>query len=121
MKQLLIALVFFVAGCANDDKKVSADNTIEDANVNGEVLFRANCASCHKPDKDFTAPALKGALQRWSGDKEAMYAYIRNPAKSIVENAYAKQLFEKWKTMMTAFNLSDAQINAIMNYVETFD
>jgi cytochrome c551/c552 len=28
--------------------------------ADGEALFKANCASCHKPDKDFSGPALKG-------------------------------------------------------------
>src|SRR5690606_21847684 len=27
----------------------------------GEKLFKGNCASCHKPDKDMTGPALQGA------------------------------------------------------------
>jgi cytochrome c len=82
-------------------------------------LFKNNCASCHKRDKDFTGPALKGSLERW-GDKKAMFDFIRNPGKSIVENAYAKQLFEKWnRTMMTPSSLSDTELDAIMNYCET--
>jgi cytochrome c551/c552 len=118
MKQLLIVLIFFIAGCSGDDKKTSADNTIADANINGKILFKANCASCHKPDKNFTAPALKGALQRWSGNKKAMYAFIRNPAQPV--NAYAEALKKKWApTIMTAFKLSDAELDAIMKYVET--
>ncbi len=28
--------------------------------ADGEALFKANCASCHKADKDFTGPMLKG-------------------------------------------------------------
>lgn len=39
----------------------------------GEKLFQQNCASCHKPDKDMTGPALKGARQRW----------IDNPLRKI--------------------------------------
>ena len=118
MKQLLIVLIFFIAGCAGDDKKVLTDDTIAKTNINGEILFKANCASCHKPDKDFTAPALKGVLQRWGGDKKAMYAFIRNPTQG--ENAYAKALEKKWApAIMTSFKLSDAELDAIMNYVET--
>lgn len=121
MKQLLIILIFFASSCSSNDKQVSPESPVTDSNISGEVLFKANCASCHKPDKDFVAPPLKGSLQRWDGDKKAMYAFIRNPAKSVVENAYAKQLFEKWnKTMMTSFNLSDAQIDSIMNYCEIY-
>jgi mono/diheme cytochrome c family protein len=112
VRAILTALFFLVAGCVADDKKATTET-----NINGEILFKANCASCHKPDKDFTGPALKGALQRWGGDKKAMYAFIRNPMKSVQENAYAKKVFEKWnKTQMTAFPLSDAEIDAIMKY-----
>jgi cytochrome c551/c552 len=32
--------------------------------ADGEALFKANCAACHKPDKDFTGPALKGWKDR---------------------------------------------------------
>jgi mono/diheme cytochrome c family protein len=121
MKQFLIVLIFFVAGCGGNDKKASENDTITDANINGEVLFKANCASCHKPDMDFTGPALKGALQRWSGDKKEMYAFIRNSADVRETNIYARELFEKWKTAMTSFpTLSDAQIDSIMNYCEKF-
>ena len=30
----------------------------------GQSLFKTYCASCHKPDADFTGPALKGARER---------------------------------------------------------
>lgn len=121
MKQFLILLICFVAGCSNNDTGHAPKSPVGDANINGEILFKANCASCHKCDKDFTGPALNGSLQRWGNDKKAMYEFIRNPAKSVVENAYAKQLYEKWnRTMMTSFNLSDIQIDSILNYCENY-
>jgi cytochrome c551/c552 len=87
----------------------------------GETLFKTNCASCHRIDKDLSGPALKGALERWGGNKKAMYSFIRNPAKSVIENAYAKQLFEKWNIMMTSFNLSDPELDSIINYCEKYN
>jgi mono/diheme cytochrome c family protein len=118
MKQLLIVVIFFVAGCTGNDKEASADDTIAEANIDGETLFKANCASCHKTDNDFTGPALKVSLKRWGGDKKVMYAFIRNPAKPL--NEYAEALKKKWSpAIMTSFNFSDAQLDAIMNYVET--
>lgn len=112
-------MLFFIAACNGSEKKFTTESSPELNAVNGEILFNVNCANCHKPDKDFTAPALKGALQRWGGDKKAMYEFIRNPTKSIVENAYAKQLFEKWnRTMMMPSTLSDAELDDIMKYCE---
>jgi len=114
-----MALVVLASSCATKDKKAEPENPVAaSGKIDGEQLFKNNCRSCHKPDKDFTGPALRGSLARW-GDKKAMYDFIRNPGKSYGENAYAKKLYEKWnKTMMTAFNLSDAEIDAIMSYCE---
>ena len=43
----------------------------------GEKVFKGNCAACHKPDKDMTGPALKGAKARWEG-KGDIYAWVKN-------------------------------------------
>lgn len=116
-RYFLIVIVFFVVGCANDNEKVSED--IIEANINGEILFKANCASCHQPGKNFAGPDLKGSLKRWGGDKKSMYAFIRNPVES--QNTYAIALKKKWApTIMTSFKLSNEQIDAIMNYVENY-
>jgi cytochrome c2 len=87
----------------------------------GEELFKANCANCHKPDVDYTGPALKGVRDR-QPDKEYIYKWMANPAGMIATDAYAKKLFEKWKpTVMTAFgNLKKDQIDAILDYVEKY-
>jgi mono/diheme cytochrome c family protein len=87
----------------------------------GEELFKANCANCHKPDQDYTGPALKGARDR-QPDKEYIYKWMANPAGMIATDAYAKKLFEKWKpTVMTAFaNLKKEQVDAILDYVEAY-
>jgi mono/diheme cytochrome c family protein len=91
------------------------------AQANGEQLFKANCASCHYPDKDFTGPALKGWADRIP-DKDWIYKWMASPSKMIAEDAYAKALFEKWKpTVMTAFpNLKKEEVDAIMAYVDGY-
>jgi cytochrome c551/c552 len=119
MKQLLIVLIFFVAGCSQSDKRTSPGSSVTTTNIDAGSLFKNNCASCHKIDKDFTGPALRGSLERWGGDKKTMYEFIRNPAKSVIENVYAKQLFEKWnRTIMPASTLTDAELDAILKYSE---
>jgi len=82
----------------------------------GEALFKANCASCHKPDKDFTGPALKGWKERVPGG-DWIYDWVHNPAAQ--EDPYATALKKQWKVIMTPFaNLSKAEIDAIMKYVD---
>ncbi len=87
----------------------------------GEALFKANCANCHKPDQDYTGPALKGARDR-EPSKDWVYVWVHNPAGYIASDAYAKALADKWKpTIMTAFpNLKKEEIDAILDYVDSY-
>jgi len=88
--------------------------------ADGEALFKANCAACHKPDKDFTGPALQGWKDRVpAGDW--IYKWIANSADLRESEPYAKALFAKWsKTQMTAFGsqLKKEDIDAILKYVD---
>ncbi len=60
----------------------------------GEKLFKGNCGSCHKPDKNLTGPALSGSKTRWEGQGE-IHAWIKNSAAYLkTGNAYANKLFE---------------------------
>lgn len=88
--------------------------------INGKTLFQANCASCHNPLKDATGPALKGAFNRAPG-RQWIYDWVHNSSKMIADgDAYANALHKAWGgVQMTAFpNLSNEQIDAIMEYVE---
>ncbi|MCB0480148.1 MAG: c-type cytochrome [Flavobacteriales bacterium] len=86
----------------------------------GEKLFKANCASCHKIDKKLIGPALAGIEDRWES-KENLYAWIKNSSDYLKNNSgdsYAQGLFEEYnKSIMTAQALSDAEIDAILAYV----
>src|SRR4029079_338503 len=88
----------------------------------GRKLFSDNCASCHNPIKDLLGPALKGVTSRVP-DKALLHSWIRNNgAVRASGNPYFNSLFNKWnKTAMTPFpTLTDGEIDAILNYVETF-
>jgi cytochrome c551/c552 len=86
---------------------------------NGEELFKANCANCHKPDVDYTGPALKGVRDRIP-DAAWLYKWVANPAGA--NDAYAAALKKKWApTIMTAYpNLKKAEIDAIIDYVDAY-
>ncbi|MEO5985275.1 MAG: c-type cytochrome [Ferruginibacter sp.] len=86
----------------------------------GEALFKANCGNCHKPDADFTGPALKGWSQRVPPG-EWVHEWVHNPGKKIGSDPYATALQAKWKTVMTAFpQLENKQIDAILAYVDSY-
>jgi mono/diheme cytochrome c family protein len=87
----------------------------------GKALFQTNCASCHSPFKKVLGPALQGVTQRVT-DKKLLYDWIHNNQKVLASgNPYFNQLYTDYnKTAMNVFpNLSDAEIGAILNYVET--
>ena len=87
----------------------------------GKALFQANCAQCHNPFKIVTGPALKGVTERVP-DKTLLHAWIHNNQKVLASgNPYFTALFNTFnKTPMNLFpNLSDAEIDAILKYVET--
>lgn len=114
----------------------------------GEELFKANCASCHKIDKDFTGPALAGVTDR--RPKQWLYDFTRNSASmvsgdrmiqsispltgndlTIVDSSgevspgyldfYSICLFNKWnKVAMTSFaSMSDADLDTLYAYIKT--
>ena len=85
--------------------------------ADGEALFKANCANCHKPDADYTGPALKGWKDRIP-DPEWIYKWVANPA--AMNDPYATKLKDKWKPIiMTGFgSLKKDEIDAILKYVD---
>jgi cytochrome c551/c552 len=87
----------------------------------GKALFQANCAQCHSPFKVVTGPALKGVTERVP-DTKLLHSWIRNNQAVLASgNPYFTNLFNQYnKTPMNVFTtLSDADIDAILKYVET--
>src|SRR4051812_48781638 len=88
----ILTFLFFIALVSINKRSLAAD---------GQALFKANCASCHKPDKDFTGPALKG----WKDREPAgwIYKWIASPQGMIeAGDKHAVELFARFKpTVMT--------------------
>ncbi len=89
----------------------------------GQALFKANCASCHKVDKKFTGPALQGWKDRVPAG-EWIYKWISNSSALIAGgDVYANKVYkENDKSQMTSFGtqLKKQDIDAIMKYVDDF-
>ena len=88
----------------------------------GKALFKANCASCHKPEKDYTGPALQGWKSRQPDGW--VYKWVANPAGLIASgDKYAAELYAKWKQngMMSKFDqLKKEEVDAILKYVDDY-
>jgi len=88
----------------------------------GKNLFQINCAQCHNPIKVITGPALKGVTSRVT-DTTLLHGWIHNNNKVLASgNAYFNNLYNQYgRAPMNVFpNLSDAEIDAILRYVESY-
>lgn len=88
----------------------------------GMQLFKNNCGSCHAKNMKakMTGPALAGVEERWEGDNERLYAWIRNSQAFLATgDEYANNLYQEYGgSVMTAFpNLTDAEIANILGYI----
>ena len=85
----------------------------------GKSLFNANCAACHKLNKNLVGPKLAGVTDKY--EKEWLYTWIKNSSamiKSGDERAVA--VWEEWnKLAMNAFpQLSNEDIDNILAYTD---
>ncbi len=86
----------------------------------GEALFKANCAACHKLYKRATGPALFQVTQRH--DREWLYKWIKNSAALIATgDAEALAIYNEYnQSNMNAFpQLSNSDIDDILAYTDT--
>jgi cytochrome c2 len=92
--------------------------------ADGKSLFKANCASCHKPtEQKLTGPGLKGVLGRIPGG-DWKYNWVHNSSAVIKSgDAYASKIFnENGQSQMTAFpGLAKEDIDAILKYADAGD
>lgn len=120
MKCFLFLAVVILLSCNEKTSDKVADVSTANSEISqGENLFKANCASCHRPAKKLIGPALQGVATRWES-KTLLYEFIRNSQDVISRNAYAKQLFEEYKlSPMQPFPiLKDEEIASILAYCD---
>lgn len=87
--------------------------------VNGKALFNANCAACHNLDRKMTGPALRGVVEKYSGDKVWLYKWIRNNSELIKSgDERANKIYNEYnQSVMTLFpQLTDENIEDILAY-----
>ncbi|MEO6550392.1 MAG: c-type cytochrome [Ferruginibacter sp.] len=87
--------------------------------ADGEALFKANCANCHKPLEDYTGPALQGARKR-EPSKDWAIKWVNNVNSMLETDPYAKGLLAKYGSRMTQFNLKADEITSILDYVDAY-
>ncbi len=99
-------------------KSVSIDEKIDEKLAEeGKKLFKANCTACHKINKRYIGPALKGITKKQT--PEWIMNMILNPEVMIVENATAKELLKEYSAPMANQHLTQDQARAIYEYFRT--
>ncbi|MGB1204631.1 MAG: c-type cytochrome [Chitinophagales bacterium] len=112
---LLTLLLSLFVVFSNANAQVGCDN---EAYKQGESIFKANCASCHKINQNLTGPALAGVYDKY--DRDWLYAWIKN-SQALVKagDADAVKIFNEYnKSVMTAQNLKNEQIDQVLAYIE---
>ena len=118
----IFATVFF-ALITLQFSTVSAQTIWEGGSIeNGQSLFNANCASCHKvTDEALAAPGLAGVADRWGTSDEMLVLWIQNPqAAAETGDSYIKSLVDRYVGTygwMTAQAVSPDDVRDIMAYV----
>ena len=105
-----LSLVFFIVFSANIFSQDVA---------NGKKLFKSNCAACHKLDKKFVGPALKGITEL--RERDWLHKWIKSSSTLIKSgDPIAKEVFEAYNKMpMQDFlQLSEKDIDDILAYTD---
>jgi len=90
------------------------DNALVDE---GKKTFDVKCSACHKVEKRFVGPAIRGVIQRRS--PEWIMNMILDPDKMIKENQTAKQLLAEYLAPMANQSLTQDEARAILEYFRT--
>ncbi|MDH5379646.1 MAG: cytochrome c [Cyclobacteriaceae bacterium] len=91
------------------------DQTLADE---GKVIFEAKCTACHKTDKRFIGPGLKGITERRT--PEWTMNMILNPEKMTQEDPIGKLLLIEYNgSPMANQNLTEEEARKVFEYFRT--
>lgn len=109
------------AGSSKTAVAIAKPAPLTEQQVLGKQLFDGNCAQCHAVTEEIVVgPGLKGVTSRAPGEAW-LVKWIRNSQAVVASgDPYAVQVYNKFqKIPMSSFtNLTDADIKAILSYVD---
>lgn len=86
----------------------------------GKEVFKIKCTACHKMEKKFIGPALKGLLERRS--PEWALNMMMNPEEMTQKDPIAKQLFVQYNgSPMANQDVSLEEATALLDYIRSFN
>lgn len=106
-----------------NDKGVGSITKVDLAEIDnalvgeGKKIFDAKCSACHKVEKRFVGPAIRGVIQRRS--PEWIMNMILDPDRMVKENKIAKELLGEYLSPMANQSLNKDEARAILEYFRT--
>lgn len=83
----------------------------------GKAVFEAKCTACHKMDKRFVGPQLRGVTERRS--PEWIMNMILDPDRMVKENKIARDLLGEYLAPMANQSLTKDEARAVLEYFRT--
>ena len=85
----------------------------------GDALFKGNCAQCHAVNEVVVGPALAGISKR--RPMSWLVPWVKNSSKVVASgDEYAVKIFNQYqKQQMPSFQLTKAEIQAIVHYINS--
>lgn len=93
---------------------VSLDEINDEMAVEGEKIFQEKCTACHKIDKRYIGPALKGVTERRT--PEWIMNMILNPEGMVAKDPIARKLLMEFSAPMANQSLTEEQARKILEY-----
>lgn len=94
----------------------AVDEAMADA---GKKLYKEKCTACHKLNKRYIGPALKGVTKRRR--PEWVMNMILNPMEMVEKNAAAKKLLQEYSAPMADQSLTNEEARSILEYFRRLD
>ncbi|OWY24200.1 cytochrome C [Sphingobacteriales bacterium UPWRP_1] len=120
IRRFSLLFTFFVLLACNLSSwaQDAADPRAGEAYKKGQTIFTGQCTSCHRINQKLVGPALAGVYDKY--DKEWLYKWIKNSQDLIKANdPKAVAIYTEYnKTVMPAFSLSNADIDALLTYIK---
>lgn len=112
---LLFFLLIFLALHTDSSAQTPREDPVY---LKGETTFKANCTSCHKVHDKLIGPALAGVYDKY--DREWLYSWIKNSQGMVkAGDPDAVKIFNEYNgSVMTSFNISNEDIDAVLQYIK---
>lgn len=105
------------------DKGIGPITSIDLGDINsnsveeGKKIFKSKCSACHKIDKRYIGPALKGIINRRT--PEWIMNMIMNPEEMLIKNEIAKQLLIEYSAPMANQGINEEDARKILEFLRT--